>query len=166
MTLRHEGTVEALLPAPLEAVWSVLTDPTRIGEWSSECRTGHWLDGAGEPVVGARFIGRNRVRWISWSRACRILEATCPQRYVFETMSRSSSTRWTFDLEPVGTGTRVRQSFEVRQIWSVLEALITVLIPEHLDRADSLRADLVRLGRAAARASAPPTPSGRPIDVT
>lgn len=151
MKLRRQGTVEALLPAPPEAVWSVLTDPTRIGEWSSECRTGRWLDGAGAPVIGARFTGRNRVRWIGWSRACQILQVTSPQRYVFETISRSSSTRWTYELEPVGTATRVRQSFEIRRLWKALEVLITVLIPEHVDRTDSLRADLIRLGQAAVR---------------
>jgi uncharacterized protein YndB with AHSA1/START domain len=151
MRLCREGTAEALLTAPIEAVWSVLTDPTRVGEWSSECRTGRWLDGASQPVVGARFVGRSRVRWIGWSRACQILLVTSPQKYVFETISRSSSTRWTYQLERVGTATRVRQSFEIRSLWKVLEVLITVLIPEHVDRTDSLRADLIRLGQAAAR---------------
>lgn len=164
MTPRREGTVEELLPAPPEAVWSVLTDPTRIGEWSSECRAGHWLDDAGEPVVGTRFTGRNRVRWIGWSRACRIMEADRPRRYVFETISRSDCTRWTYQLEPVGTATRVRQSFEMRRMWKALEALITILMPEHADRTESLRADLVRLGQVAARTGTPTASSNRPID--
>lgn len=160
MKLVRKGTVEELLPAPPEAIWSVLTDPTRIGQWSSECRTGRWLDGANEPVVGARFTGRNRVRWIGWTRACQVLEAASPRRYVFETISPTDCTRWSFHLDRVGTGTRVRQSFEIRRMWKALEALITVLIPEHFDRTDSLRADLVRLGQVAART----TPSRRPID--
>lgn len=156
MKLRHEGTIEELLPAPPEAVWAVLTDPTQIGEWSSECRTGRWLGDAREPVVGARFTGRNRVRWLRWSRACRILEAAEPHRYVFETISPSDCTRWTYDLENAGTATRVRQTFEIRRMWRALEALITILLPEHHDRADSLRADLIRLGQLAARTSTLP----------
>lgn len=157
MKLRVKGTVEELLPASPEAVWSVLTDPTRIGEWSSECRTGRWLDGAGAPVVGARFTGQNRLRWIRWSRACRIIEAARPERYAFETISPTDCTRWSYHLEPVGTATRVQQSFEIRRMWKVLEASITLLIPEHFDRSDALRADLIRLGQVAARTSTPPS---------
>ncbi|MQA82516.1 MAG: hypothetical protein GEV10_29325 [Streptosporangiales bacterium] len=165
MRLRQQGTIEELLPAPPEAVWAVLTDPTRIGEWSSECRTGRWLDDAREPVVGARFTGSNKVRWMRWSRACRILDVDRPRQYVFETISRSDSSRWTYQLEPVGVATRVRQSFDVRHMWRVLEVLVTRLVPEHLDRTDSLRADLIRLGQVAARTSTLHASSNRPIDV-
>jgi hemerythrin-like domain-containing protein len=51
------ATVTGLVPP--EAVWAVLADVTRVGEWSHECRSVRWLDGShGGP--GARFRGRNR----------------------------------------------------------------------------------------------------------
>ncbi|MFC7620347.1 SRPBCC family protein [Microlunatus sp. GCM10028923] len=159
MDVGHIGTVTEVVPATAEAVWSVLTDPARIGEWSGECRSGRWLDGATGPVAGARFLGRNRVRWIRWSRPCRVIEAAAPYRFCFETVSRTDRTRWTYELEPVGTATRIRQTFEIRRLSRPLAAMITLLLPEHSDRSAALRADLVRLGRVAARAF-PRKPAG------
>ncbi|WP_132215749.1 SRPBCC family protein [Kribbella steppae] len=77
-------------------MWSVLTDPTRIAEWRSECRSGNWLNGVTEPAVGARFIGRSRVRWVRWSRPCRVLELDAQHRYRYETISPTDYTRWAF----------------------------------------------------------------------
>ncbi|MBF8189070.1 hemerythrin domain-containing protein [Nonomuraea sp. K274] len=76
-----------------------------------------------------------------------------PHQYRFETISRSHCTRWSFQLEPAGAATRVQQTFEVPRIWKVFEPTVALLLPEHHDRTDSLRADLVRLGLAASQAS-------------
>ena len=51
--------------APAEAVYDLVTDVTRMGEWSPENEGGEWLDAARGPVVGARFRGRNK-RKLSW----------------------------------------------------------------------------------------------------
>ncbi len=150
MRNRHQGTVVVRLPVSPGAIWAVLTDPARIGEWSGECRSGRWLDGATGPTVGGRFVGRNRLRWIGWTRACRILELERPSRFVFETISPSDCTRWTYQLTAVGPETEVRQSFEIRRMWPVLALLINLLIPEHFDRGTALRDDLYRLGQVAA----------------
>ncbi|GAB3742660.1 SRPBCC family protein [Microlunatus parietis] len=151
MEVGQVRTATAVVAAAPAAVWSVLTDPARVGEWSGECRTGGWLDGATGPVPGARFVGRNRVRWIRWSRPCRVIEAAAPRRFVFETVSRSDCTRWTYDLEPAGDGTRIRQTYEILRLARPLAMMIRLLLPEHGDRSAALRTDLVRLGRAAAR---------------
>ena len=58
-TLRvpHSCRVEAEVAAPVEAVWQVVSDVTRTGEWSHECLGVEWLDGATRAAVGARFRG-------------------------------------------------------------------------------------------------------------
>lgn len=86
---------------------------------------------------------------MTWSRPCRILIADRPHRFVFETISRTDCSRWTYDLEPSGAGTRVRQTSDLRRMSKLLAALISVLIPEHHDRTSALRADLIRLGQTA-----------------
>jgi hypothetical protein len=52
-------------------LWEMVSDVTRMGEWSPETTGAHWLDGASGPVVGARFkattaggedAGRRRAR--------------------------------------------------------------------------------------------------------
>ena len=42
--------VEAEVAAPVDAVWRVVSDVTRTGEWSHECHSVHWLDGATSAV--------------------------------------------------------------------------------------------------------------------
>ena len=34
----RSSRVEVEVPAPVDAVWRVITDVTRTGEWSHECR--------------------------------------------------------------------------------------------------------------------------------
>ncbi|WP_420838018.1 SRPBCC family protein [Antrihabitans stalactiti] len=38
-----------------DVVWRILTDVTRVHEWSHECRRVRWLDGATRGGVGVRF---------------------------------------------------------------------------------------------------------------
>lgn len=150
---RHCSVTETLDASP-EAVWAVVADPTRIGEWSDVCRSGEWLDGSTAMVPGARFRGRNSVRWVRWSRPCVVIESEATRRLVYDTVSRTDRTRWSITLDPApdGTGrTDATLSFEIVAMARPLAAAIAVLIPEHLDRAEGLRADLRRLGAASRR---------------
>jgi hypothetical protein len=54
--LRIPATTSVLadVDASPAAVWAVLADPTRVGEWSGECHRVQWLDGAQAAVPGAR----------------------------------------------------------------------------------------------------------------
>ena len=159
-TVGREGSVEELVDASPQQVWAVLTDVTRVGEWSHECRETVWLGGepAG-PVVGARFRGRNKAGLVRWGRACEITVADPPHRFAYRTGGGwvGDSTEWTFDLEPVGSGTRIVQSFRVLSLPRWADLLICLLVPEHQDRRAALAEDLVRLGRLAGqRAQGPP----------
>ncbi|MDG2112640.1 MAG: SRPBCC family protein, partial [Actinomycetota bacterium] len=42
-----------------EAVWAVVSDITRIGEWSTETYLCEWDEGQ-QPGLGATFTGHNR----------------------------------------------------------------------------------------------------------
>ena len=140
------------MDATTEQVWAVLTDVTRIGEWSHECREAVWLAGGPVgPVVGARFRGRNRAGLVRWGRACEVTVADPAHRFAYRTAGSrvGDSTEWTFDLEPVGSGTRIVQSFRVLSLPRWADLLICLLVPEHQDRTTALAADLVRLGRRA-----------------
>jgi uncharacterized protein YndB with AHSA1/START domain len=52
--------VEVVLVADQEpeVIWDLITDVSRIGEWSPECIGARWLEAAA-PRPGARFEGRN-----------------------------------------------------------------------------------------------------------
>ena len=46
--------------APAEQVWAMVSDVTRMGEWSPENLGGAWLGTATGPQPGAKFRGTNR----------------------------------------------------------------------------------------------------------
>jgi hypothetical protein len=66
--IKRSGQVEVVVHAPVEAVWEVLSDVTRVGEWSHECRSAEWLGGARAAAPGVRFRGRNKTGRVRWSR--------------------------------------------------------------------------------------------------
>ncbi len=156
--VHRNGQVDVEVPATPEQVWAVLTDVTRIGEWSHECRTAQWLGGVDRPAVGARFRGSNKVRLSRWSKKCTITDLQPPRRFVYETSvdMMGGPTEWTFTLEPTETGCRVTQSFKIDNMPRAAEWLIAKMIPEHLERSQALRADLERLGALAANSPLDP----------
>jgi uncharacterized protein YndB with AHSA1/START domain len=151
-TLPRHGRVEVVTDAPPAAVWDIVRDPTRVGEWSHECRAAEWVDGATAAVPGARFRGRNRLKRARWTRASEIVTVEPPRELSWRTIPTvlyPDSTRWTLTLEPVGAGTRIAQEFEVVKINPIAERLFYALVPGHRDRATALVEDLHRLGELA-----------------
>ncbi|MBW0138197.1 SRPBCC family protein [Pseudonocardia abyssalis] len=99
--------VTTTVAAPPETVWALVTDITRMGEWSPENTGGTWTGGATGPAPGARFIGRNRKGWVRWSTRCRVVECAEPSRFAF-TVAENRMT-WGWRLEPADGGTRLTQ---------------------------------------------------------
>ena len=146
------GRVEVTVPATPDQVWAVLADVTRTGEWSHECHTAQWLDGADEAAVGARFRGANKAGFARWSKPCTITALLPSRRLVYRTNGgiMGDATEWTFTLEPTEGGCRIAQSYEILSLPRALEWAILKMVPQHLDRSSALREDLQRLGAVAA----------------
>lgn len=137
-----------VVDAPVEAVWALVSDVARTGEWSVECRGAEWLDGASGPVKGARFRGRNRRNATRWSRVCEVLEVDPARRLAWRTLPTRllpDSTRWDFELTPAGTGTRLTERMQVLQIPVLYDRLFAAVLPQHRDRTADLEADLGRI---------------------
>jgi len=79
-----------------ERVWALVTDITRMGEWSPESTGGRWED-AGGPAVGSRFVGTNRHGPLRWSTHCRVTECEPPHRFTF--VVRENRMAWGWILE-------------------------------------------------------------------
>jgi hypothetical protein len=146
------GAVSVDVPASPPQVWAVLSDPTRVGQWSHEAVAARWLDGAQEAVAGAWFEGRSRARIFRWRRPCLITTAEADRRIVWRARGGlgHDSTQWSFTLEPLPRGTRITQSFQVLTCARWYAVLISLAVPAHKDRAGSLTKDLVALGELAA----------------
>jgi uncharacterized protein YndB with AHSA1/START domain len=159
-TIAHTGHADVQASAPPAAVWAVLADVTRIGEWSGECRRARWTGPAQAAVPGARFRGYNRSGWIRWSRSNQIVTVDEPHELVWRTLRSlryPDSTEWRIRLEPDGgTGTRIVQDYRVLRIPRVVDWLFALVIKEHRDRTAGLRTDLTRLAAVAAKQAGVP----------
>ncbi|MGI5142335.1 MULTISPECIES: SRPBCC family protein [unclassified Streptomyces] len=143
-----------IVDASVEAVWRVVADITRTSEWSHECHRITWLRGATTAAPGARFRGHNRSGRLRWSRDCEIVAVEAPHRITWRTIATTvfpDSTDWTIELEPVGTRTRVVQTYQMRDTPRWFRWIAGVMVPMHLDRGDALADDLRRIGTIAAR---------------
>ena len=150
--LTRSGRVDVSVDVPIEAVWRVIADVTRTGEWSHECTRVAWLGGATSAAPGARFRGRNRSGPWRWSRTCEVVSVDPPRSISWRTVPTwrfVDSTDWAIALEPVGSGTRIAQTFEVTRCPDWWEWLVVRLIKAHVDRSGALTDDLLRLGATA-----------------
>jgi uncharacterized protein YndB with AHSA1/START domain len=112
----NEPTAELAteVSAPADEVWRVVADITRIPEWSPVCHRCEWIDGADAAVVGARFRGHNKLNGARWSRDCVVTAAEPGEVFAFSTSFKGQeSTRWRYRLEPIASGTRITEAYEV-----------------------------------------------------
>jgi hypothetical protein len=72
--------VELVAQLPIDRVWALVTDVSRIGEWSPECVFAAWRPDQGDlPLVGARFEARNEYAdGYSSAVECVVTEAARP----------------------------------------------------------------------------------------
>ncbi len=152
--IQKSAHLEVVVDATPDEVWPVVADVTRIGEWSHECHSAEWLDGATGAEVGARFRGANRAGWVRWNRICEFTVVDPPHVLTWRTVPTffiPDSTEWQLTMEPIGSGTRITQSFQVLRAPWLLDRLYAQLIPGHQDRDARLTEDLARIGVAARR---------------
>jgi carbon monoxide dehydrogenase subunit G len=108
-----EGTASIVINRPADEVWAAIADITRMGEWSPECTDGRWAGGSTGPAVGATFEGDNELKIAGrtlkkWTTTSEV--TGCESGRLFEFVAEHYTT-WRYQLEPVGSGTRVTESF-------------------------------------------------------
>lgn len=105
--LRHsESIVVARSP---EALYDMVSDVTRMGEWSPVCKACWWDEGAG-PHVGAWFTGRNELPERTWETRSQVVAADRGREFAF--LVGGSYVRWGYRFEPAQGGTEVTESWE------------------------------------------------------
>jgi hypothetical protein len=135
-----EFSDSVLVSASPDAVYALVSDVTRTGEWSPQCRACWWDEGAG-PEVGAWFTGRNEtaegrseatgeiVPARTWETRSQVVAAEPGREFAWEV--NNGWVRWGFTVEPVGDGSRLTES------WHFLPKGIAGFGERFGDRADA-----------------------------
>ncbi len=92
-----------------EALYDMVSDVTRMGEWSPICTACWWDDGDG-PRVGAWFTGRNELPERTWETRSQVVAADRGREFAFEV--NSGWVRWGYTFTAVDSGTQVTESWE------------------------------------------------------
>ena len=141
------------IDAPPERLYGMVSDLSRMGEWSPENQGGKWIGGASGPTEGARFKSRNRNGWRRWSTKVTIVTANPPKEVAWESQSFGFKIAlWRYRFEPNGSGgTRVTESTEDRR-GAFMNTVAPVATGVH-DRPDAnrrnMQATLEQLKKAA-----------------
>jgi uncharacterized protein YndB with AHSA1/START domain len=123
-----QDSVTVHMAAPADKVWALVSDVTRIGEFSPETFEAEWLDGATGPAVGVRFRGhvkRNGRGPVYWT-TCKVVACEPEREFAFSVMAGSRPVNtWRYRIEPAGDGCDVTESFQLadspftRLYWAV-----------------------------------------------
>jgi hypothetical protein len=129
---RVNGSVTVHMNASPRVVWDLVSDITRIGQFSPETFEAEWLDGGTGPELGARFRGhvrRNGIGPVYWT-TCKVLWCEPQRDFGFGVFTYGRiANRWRYQLAERDGGTDVTESFELtpmpllRLYWAVLGPL-------------------------------------------
>lgn len=120
-----EGQDKIQINAPPEKVWALVSDVTRMGEWSPETGKAEWIEGATGPAVGVRFKGSNKRGWMRWSTKCTVTTCEPGKEFSFVVGTPEKPvTRWSYRFAPSGGGTEATESFESVRYGAFLKMLM------------------------------------------
>jgi len=135
-TLEHSDSI--VIARSPEVVYDLVSDITRMGEWSPVCKECWWDEGAG-PTVGAWFTGRNVLPDRTWETKSEVVAADRGNEFAF--VVGGTLTRWGYTFEPVDGGTRVTES------WNALPGIVAMLEERFGDNADAALEERYQLAR-------------------
>jgi len=144
-------SVSKVIAARPSTLYALISDITRMGDYSPETVSAHWLDGATAPHVGARFEGTNRIGRARWSTTPQVVTAVPGRCFAFQVPGRSGGF-WKYTFEAMDGGTRVTESMQ-QGVPSPLPVRMMQRWTGVTDRAEHLRQGMTttlnRLGDAA-----------------
>lgn len=145
MSIEMRGEASLYIAAPPGAVYELITDIGRMGEWSPECVAAEWAEGSSGPAVGAVFQGTNKRNSNEWTTPNTVIAADAGKEFawVVGTMDFRVCT-WRYELEPQGAGTLVTESFELgKEEVGFSSTVLSHPVEERQPMIDARRAQLV-----------------------
>ena len=130
--------------APSDKVWGLVSDITKMGEYSPEVIEAEWMGGVTGPVLGARYRGhvRRNEQWPVYWTVCEITACEPGKVFEFAVMMRDRPVNtWRYEFQSTADGgTDVTESFDLgdnlfTKIWRPLGGILR----ERRNRRDMLR---------------------------
>jgi hypothetical protein len=138
-----------------ERVYALVSDVTRMGEWSPVCKACWWEDDSqGGPAVGAWFVGRNETPERTWETRSQVVVADAGREFAWEV--NGGWVRWGFTMAPEdgsegrseATGD-IRQGTRLTESWAFLPRGIAGFHERYADTAETeiaKRSDAAKAG--------------------
>ncbi|HYZ68239.1 MAG TPA: SRPBCC family protein [Mycobacterium sp.] len=93
------------IDAPVSKVWTLVSDLSLMPRWSPQCRL---MKALGPVRQGTRTINLNRRNRLFWPTTSVVTEVIPEKKIAFRVPI--NNTVWSYELEPIGTGTRLVES--------------------------------------------------------
>ena len=121
---KYQHQASTVIDAAPEAVYDLVADVTRMGEWSPVCTGGEWLDDD-----HAWFLGTNTTPDRTWQTKCQVVVADRGTAFAFINHGMEGDAelvRWSYSFREVDGGTEVTESWEVLENY---DEFLTKLVP-------------------------------------
>ncbi|MFW0783190.1 SRPBCC family protein [Gordonia sp. CPCC 206044] len=129
------------IDASAEAVWAVVSDLRRMGEWSPQCKKMIIRNG---PVgLGTRTININRRGPLIWPTTAKVVRFSPTRELAFRVAE--NHTVWSYTIEPNGSGVTVTEKREVPE--GKTTKVSSVLVDKFMGGTTNFEAEL-KLGMA------------------
>lgn len=142
---------EIEINAPVGKVWSLISDPARMPEWSPQCRI---MKALGPIRPGTRTLNLNRRGPLFWPTTSVITEVVPERKFAFRIPI--NTTVWSYELEPTATGTRLTETRHAENGVTALSTAVTKAAlggvePFEQELLDGMNLTLQRIKAAAER---------------
>jgi len=152
--MSEQVSVSQDIGAPADTVWRMVSDVTRMGEWSPEAVGAVWLRGDSGPVPGARFRGRNRNGKKKWETVGVVTEAESGRVFAFRVSAAGFRVaEWRYEFEPKPAGCRVTETWTDQRgrVAKVLGKPVSGVVDRAAHNRSTMQQTLTRLAAAAER---------------
>ena len=142
---------EIEINAPASKVWALVSDVSRMPQWSPQCRI---MKALGPIRPGTRTVNLNRRGPLFWPTTSVITEVVPERKFAFRIPL--NTTVWSYELEPTATGTRLTETRHAENgvtavSTAVTKAALGGVEPFEQELLDGMNLSLQRIKAAAER---------------
>ncbi len=110
--MAEQVSISREITASPDQVWAMVSDITRMGEWSPENDGGKWLRNATGPQPGSTFQGSNSNGKRSWKTVAKVVDAEPGRIFSFRVKAAGLKiSEWRYEFEPTTAGCRVTETW-------------------------------------------------------